>query len=149
MLTLTSQYALQALIFLAREANGQPTAGPQIARHTGIPAKYLSMVLRALVRAGILNSTRGKGGGFRLAKTAKQVRLLDVISPFEPTMSANAPCPFGNDECCNANPCLAHKQWKKVKQSEERFLRRTSLYDVAVTQRKDTRLKKTKKRAKS
>ena len=132
MLTLTSHYVLAALIYLVRNANGQPIAGSQIARHTKIPGKYLSTILRELVRAGVLDSTRGKGGGFHMAKSPKKVRLLDAVSPFEPTLTGRVPCPFGNDECSDANPCLAHEQWKKVNEAKQRFLRNTSVYDVAI-----------------
>lgn len=146
MLTLTSQYALQALIYMVRNANGQPIAGPRIARHTNIPAKYLSVILHELVRAGILDSARGKGGGFRLIQVPKQVSLLEAVLPFEPKFSAQPQCAFGNDECSDANPCLAHDQWKKLKDSEQRFLRRTSLYDVAVPRGETSKSKRKKKR---
>ena len=156
MLTLTSQYALKALIYLVRQTNGYPVAGPRIARDTKIPAKYLSMVLRELVRANVLESACGKGGGFRMARPARQVSLLEVVAPFEVKFSAKQTCPFGNEQCSDDNPCLAHNQWKTVIENERRFLQRTSVYDVAVPRngtstkhRKKKQSKKKKKRTRS
>lgn len=130
MLTLTSEYALRALVFLARHAEECPIPGRRIAEEARIPAKYLLKVLGDLVRAGVLESTPGKHGGFRLRRSARQTTLLDVLSPFEPFEHGR--CPFGHGSCDDDQPCAVHHTWKRVIETERRFLRETSLSDVAA-----------------
>lgn len=130
MLSRTSEYALRALIHLAQHEEDWPISGARIAGESGIPPKYLSKILGDLARAGVLESAPGKTGGFRLRRSAKQLSLLDVLAPFEPFDRRR--CPFGNHECSDQNPCKAHDQWKKVIETEQRFLRRTTVYDIAI-----------------
>ena len=144
MLTLTSQHALKALIHLVRNGDAAPISGPQIARQMNIPARYLSAILSGLVRTGILDSAPGKHGGFRLVKAPRQVSLYDAVEAFEPGFTATERCPFGNDECSDANPCCAHDQWKKVIEAERKFLRRMTLHDVAAERGASARKKKRK-----
>ncbi len=145
MLSLTGQYALRALIFLAQHVDEWPIPGKRIAQETEIPAKYLSKVLGDLVRARILESSRGIGGGFRMKRTARQTLLIDVLAPFEQFDWPR--CPFGNQECSEQNPCQAHDRWKKVIDMERGFLRMTSVFDVSAVKssgRKKTRRRRSK-----
>src|ERR1039457_3647952 len=78
-----TSFALYAVLDLA----GNPTSqlsGTEIADKYGISAHHLAKVLRDLGRAGIVEATRGVGGGYRLAANAKRLTLLDVIQVFEP-----------------------------------------------------------------
>lgn len=131
MLSRTGEYALRAVIFLARNSGEGPVSGPQIAAAAGVPRKYLSAILADLVRAGLLAGTRGKSGGFQLTRTAKQIRLAQVVAPFEPVKSAKKTCPFGNAVCSDRNPCVAHDRWTEVNAGLSRFLEETTLEDVA------------------
>ncbi len=131
MLSRTSEYALRAMIHLAQHVDEWPIATQWIAEGAGVPAKYLAKIMGDLVRAGVLESTRGLGGGFRMARSPKEVSLLDVLTPFE--LFQPRRCPFGNKECGDDNPCLAHDRWKKVIETEQDFFRTTSVDDVAVS----------------
>ena len=73
----TTEYALEALVFLASR-RGRPMSSATIAAGTGVPPSYLSKVLQALCRAGIVRSQRGPSGGFVLARDASGVTVLDV-----------------------------------------------------------------------
>ena len=130
MLSLTGEYALRATVYLTQNANRCPIPGREVADETGIPAKYLSNILGDLVRYGVLDSSRGKRGGFRLRRSAQETKLYDVLRPFEPFDKVR--CPFGNDRCNDEKPCLAHTRWMRVVETERRFLCDTSVYDVAV-----------------
>jgi Rrf2 family transcriptional regulator, iron-sulfur cluster assembly transcription factor len=132
MLTLTSEYALRAMIYLTRHSAEWPIPGRRIAAEAGIPAKYLSKILGDLVRFGVLESSPGKSGGFRMKRSPKETYLSEVLSPFE--QFERRRCPFGNKECDDIDPCLAHEQWKHVVETEQSFLRDTSVYDVAISQ---------------
>ncbi len=104
------------------------------------------MILGELVRAGILKSTRGKGGGFCLALPPEEISLFDIVQRFEPAPSAPRACPFGNQVCGDDSPCLAHNDWKKVTEAEQQFFERKTLYDVS--KEKGTVAKHKKKRTK-
>ena len=128
MRTVSSQYALRAVVYLAQHADDWPIPGRIIARDTGIPAKYLSKILGDLVRCGVLQSSRGKTGGFSMHKRADQTILADVVAPFMPLDTGN--CPFGNQVCSDDNPCGAHDRWKHVVACQRAFLSETSVADV-------------------
>ncbi len=132
MLTLTSEYALQAVIYLARHEDEQPIPGREIAEHAQIPPRYLSKVLGDLVRSGVLDSSPGKTGGFALRRSSRETVLYDVLSPFE--QFDRRRCPFSSGYCDDAHPCLAHDDWSRIVESQASFFRDTSVYDVAVRQ---------------
>lgn len=132
MLSKTGEYALRAMIHLAQHADEWPISGARIAAHTRVPAKYLSKILGDLVRAGVLEASRGLGGGFRMARSPSHVHLYEVLAPFEDLLTNTRACPFANQRCSDRNPCLGHAGWKQVRDTFERFLKETSLIEVAV-----------------
>ena len=132
MLSLTSEYALRAIVVLAASADGAPISGQRIAETSGVPRKYLSKILADLVRAGVLQATRGKSGGFRFARAPRDIRLHQVLEPFEPVLTSRRPCPFGNVVCSDDAPCSGHDRWKKVRQAYQKFLLETTIQDVAA-----------------
>ncbi|MBI4717440.1 MAG: Rrf2 family transcriptional regulator [Planctomycetes bacterium] len=132
MLTLSSEYALRSMIYLATHTDDWPVPGKQIAESIGVPRKYLGKILGDLVRAGVLEAARGKCGGFRLVRPARQISLLTVLTPFEPALANRRPCPFGNAVCSDADPCAGHDRWQKVRITFQQFLQDTSVQEVAV-----------------
>jgi Rrf2 family protein len=79
----TTEYAMRAVVALAA-GDGRPMTTKQIAAMMRVPPSYLAKVLQALVRGGLVNSTRGLRGGFVLAKAPSEISLLaimDVVSP--------------------------------------------------------------------
>lgn len=144
MISLTTEYALRAMIFLAQNTESGHVPGHEIATKAAVPRKYLSTILGDLVRAGILHSATGPGGGFSMARKPKEIMLYEVFAPFEPMLGTRRACPFGNEECNDADPCAGHDQWKKVNETYSKFLEKTSIYDIAFKQ--DKRRCSTKKR---
>lgn len=130
MFSLTGEYALRALIYMAQHVDDWPIPGRVIAQEASIPQKYLAAVLGQLVREGVLESSRGAGGGFRMASMPKEVRLSDVLTPFEPMLANRRPCPFGNEVCSDDEPCAGHDKWKKVRETYSNFLAETSILDI-------------------
>ena len=128
---MTSEYALRALIHVAHNSHKGPVLAREIADDTGIPGNYLSKILRELVRAGILDSTRGIGGGFRLLRPTSELRLADILGPFENSLQKDR-CPFGNKECSDDHPCPAHDHWRPLREAYIHFMDRTTLEQVAV-----------------
>jgi Rrf2 family protein len=83
MFTQTAEYALRAVVSLA-DSSGEPMTTQQIASVTQVPLDYLSKVMQALGRGGLVESQRGKHGGFRLARPANRLTILDVLNAVDP-----------------------------------------------------------------
>src|SRR6185503_15795401 len=79
MFSQTLEYALRAMAQLASEAPRSATT-QSLAKSTGVPAAYLSKVLQTLRTGGLVKCRRGVGGGVQLARTPKQISLLDVVN---------------------------------------------------------------------
>ncbi|MCC6546609.1 Rrf2 family transcriptional regulator [Candidatus Sumerlaeota bacterium] len=126
MLSQTSQYALQAMYCIGTREAGSPIPAREIAETMGIPLRYLLEILGNLVRLGILRSTRGLGGGFQLARPASDIRLVDIVSPFQ-TSTQQTTCPFGHRDCGEGDPCPVHERWAKVVKSYQLFSETTTL----------------------
>lgn len=131
MLSSTAEYALRALIVMSRMPVGQPMAGAEIARLTLVPRNYLSKILHALRRAGIVTATRGTGGGYCLGQAPGRIMLADVVEVFD-GVGFRSGCFLGkNLPCTDKNPCSIHDRWAGVRQAEAEFLSSTALSDVA------------------
>lgn len=127
MLTQTAEYALRAVLHLAAASEGEQVQGETIARALGVPRNYLSKVLHALAREGILSSVRGPHGGFALARDPQELTLAEVLAPFDPVEDR---CLLIRRKCSDANPCLAHHQWKEVALQIRTFFRGTTIADL-------------------
>lgn len=97
----------------------------------GVPEPYLAKVLGALVRAGVLDATRGVGGGYRLARPAGEIALAEIVRPFEGRRASPGCLLRSGEPCRDSGACSAHPAWAKVKAALERFLEETTLADVA------------------
>jgi len=89
----TVEYALRAVAHLTQMAPN-PRTTDQIALATKVPKAYLSKVLQSLVRAELVRSQRGIGGGMTLARTADKLTILDVVNAVEPLQRIRS-CPLG------------------------------------------------------
>jgi len=127
MLTQTAEYALQAVLHIAGAADEGPVRVDSIAEALGIPRNYLSKVLHALARSGVLNSTRGPTGGFTLARPASEITLARVIEDFDPIEDR---CLLMRRKCSDTNPCIVHFEWKHVALQMRAFFRETTLADI-------------------
>jgi Rrf2 family protein len=78
-LTVRSEYALLALVHLARDESDRYISVDAIAQSQGIPPKFLEQIMLALKRAKYLRSTKGQRGGYRLAKPADKITLAEII----------------------------------------------------------------------
>jgi Rrf2 family transcriptional regulator, cysteine metabolism repressor len=92
-LTSKSEYAMLALVYLARQPSDVYTRVETIATEQSIPASFLEQILLILKRGRILTSLKGHNGGYRLAKTAEQITLAEIIrlidGPLAPTESVS------------------------------------------------------------
>lgn len=93
MLPKTAEYALRAAVWLARDPQ-KPLAANQLAEITHVPRRYLNKVLQDLVRAGLVRSQPGPGGGYALARRPEEVAILDIVNAVEP-IGRIRNCPLG------------------------------------------------------
>lgn len=135
MLSQTAEYALRAMVHIATEegeGEGEALRAEEISDALGVPRNYLSKILHALAREGLLESTRGPRGGFRLAIPAEALPLGRIVRVFDPRLLAEEQrCLMGQTVCSDENACAAHDQWKQVARTVRAFFSRTSLEDLA------------------
>lgn len=129
MLSTTVEYAMRSLSCLARAPEGEALLGRELAELADVPANYLSKILLVLKRAGIVEATRGTGGGYRLARPAVEIVLGEVVELFDPPR-AHPGCFLGRRECSDEDPCAAHDNWRRVRTAYLDFLQNTTLDQI-------------------
>lgn len=134
MLSKKTQYAFQALSYLARQEEKKPVLISQIATEAKVPKKFLETILLDLKKFGILNSKMGKGGGYYLLRQVDDVKLAEIIRMFNgpialiPCVSLNyyEPC----EECKSGRKCGLNKVMEEVRDETLNILENKSLKDI-------------------
>lgn len=129
MISRSSEYAIRALTFLARTADSRHHLARDMAAELEIPAPFLGKVLQPLVAKGFLHSQRGRSGGFRLARDASEIMLVQIVEAEETLGDANT-CLLGQKVCDEAHACPMHDYWKDASAEFHSRLRTTSLQDL-------------------
>ncbi len=127
MLNHTAEYALRVVLYIAGENSPDLARVDTIAASLDVPRNYLSKVMHALARAGVLISTRGPRGGFALAHPPEQITLAQVIEPFDPIEDR---CLLMRRACSDIEPCVAHHHWREVALQFRSFFRSTTVADI-------------------
>jgi Rrf2 family protein len=117
------------MVALAQLPEGAYAGAARIAREIGAPPNYLGKLLQTLARAGLVQSQKGLGGGFCLARDPRHISLFDVIEPLE-HVSRWTGCILGRPGCSDQAPCAVHDRWKKVRNAYLDLLTRTSIADL-------------------
>lgn len=127
----TAEYALRAVYYIAEAPDEAPVRVSDVAAALGVPRNYLSKTLHQLARAGVLHSTRGPRGGFRLASAPGRLTLAEVVGPFLP--AEGRACVLGRPRCSDAAPCAAHGRWKLVAERMREFFGNTTVGDLIAS----------------
>ncbi len=131
MFSTTSEHALRALTVLARLPEGTAMLGRELADHAAVPANYLSKILWALGNAGIIDATRGNGGGYRLKRNASEIHLFEIVELFDRNRT-KLDCFLGAGKACDQDdPCTGHGAWRGVRSAYVDFLHTTTLADIS------------------
>ena len=126
----TATHALRALAHLAGNDGDGALLGRELAREVGVPPHYLSKLLAVLARAGILSASRGVRGGYRLARSPAEIRLIEIVEPFE-GKRVRPGCLLSPDHPCRDDAaCSAHGAWSEAKAAYTTFLETTTLADI-------------------
>jgi Rrf2 family protein len=134
MLSKKAKYAIKALVKLAKEYQKGPILIGDISKEERIPKKFLEAILLELRNAGILNSRKGKGGGYYLLKNPKEVSLSSVIRLFDGPLALQ-PCVSLNyyekcEECVDEAYCGIRSVVKDVHLNVLKVLDTNTLSDI-------------------
>ena len=105
----------------------------EVAYRQSIPAPYLEQIFNYLRKAEILTAERGPKGGFKLARSSKEIMIGEIINAVERNMDATQ-C-SGEGICNDGSKCLAHNFWMEFNDSVNDFLMTKSLDDVIANRR--------------
>ena len=135
MLSRKTKYAINALVYLAREGKDDaPIQISRIAESEHIPRKFLEAILLDLRHAGMLNSRKGKTGGYYLQKTPAEINIADVMRLFDGPI-ALLPCVAYKyyercDECIDETTCGIRSIFSDVRSETVRMLKKATLAEV-------------------
>jgi Rrf2 family protein len=139
---MTAEYALRAVVALAREP-GKSRSADDIALATRVPRRYVHKVLQALVRARLVRSQSGPGGGYALVRLPATVSILDVVTAVEPLPRIRS-CPLGLEG--HTRLCPLHQQIDEACAATERAFARVTIGDLLSQSGTDPPLCKTHSR---
>ncbi len=118
------EYALQGLLYLAR-TSGRHSA-ESIATDLDMSREFISKTLQGLVKHGIVDSLRGKKGGFSLTRPPQDIHLLDIVLVIDGN-SVFESCVLGLPECGSEEPCPVHDTWGALRTQAREMLAATTL----------------------
>jgi Rrf2 family transcriptional regulator, iron-sulfur cluster assembly transcription factor len=132
-LTTKGRFAVTAMIDLALRQNAGPVTLAAISQRQHISLSYLEQLFGKLRRNGLVESTRGPGGGYTLGKQAGAVSIAEIIISVDEPMDATH---CGGKENCNgeAGRCMTHDLWSKLNARMSEFLGSVSLQDMVDEQ---------------
>ena len=127
------EYGIMAVLDLALANGADPVQAKAIAERQGIPLRFLEQILSSLRHAGLVESSRGARGGYRLSKPAEDIRVGDVIQAVDgPIAMTNRALPrHGNGNGHRTrHGSIVQGVWKEVKDKVLETMNRTTLADL-------------------
>ena len=131
-LTTKGRYAVTAMLDLALNEASGPVRLAEIAARQSLSLSYLEQLFRQLRKRGLVVSTRGPGGGYRLSRPANRVAVADVIDAVDETVDATR-C-RGMENCHGEQRCLTHDLWHDLSHQIHEFLSGISLAELVARQ---------------
>lgn len=124
-LTTKGRYAVTAMLDIALHADAAPVSVLEIASRQNISSAYLEQLVGKLKRAGLLNSTRGPGGGYVLGRSADDMTISEIVACVGEGVDATA-C-GGKADCQEGHMCITHNLWVDLSTQIDLFLQRITL----------------------
>lgn len=109
-ITRQADYAIRAILYLARLKPGAQAATAQIAREQHIPLTFLAKIMSQLSAAGVVRATRGAHGGVALARGADEISLLDIVETIDGPIMLND-CTLNPQTCELSDQCVVRLVW--------------------------------------
>ena len=129
----TTSYSLNILSYMANHIDENMSA-EYLHIKLGIPYQYLRQILTKLSKNGLINSTRGRSGGFELARDVSTIYIADIIEITEGLDGFNK-CVLGFQTCPFENKCAIHDLWDGSRNNIIKILRETSLANLMLKQK--------------
>ena len=128
----SSEYAIQAMIYLAIHQEREKTMVSEIAEDYNIPRHFLAKLVQSLAKHHLVHSTRGRGGGIRLNKPARDIQISDIVAAVDGPPPEVDMCVIGLDVCSDDVPCPLHEQWKMIKDKITDLMNQDNLENLAA-----------------
>ncbi|MHA1539143.1 MAG: Rrf2 family transcriptional regulator [Alphaproteobacteria bacterium] len=131
-MTTKGRYAVLAMVDIARHKEGGITTLAEISQRRDISLSYLEQLFSKLRRAGVVESVRGPGGGYRFARSAKEITALDIMRAVEEPVKETF-CEKGSRSACvegGSDTCLTKHFWRGLGNHIEGYLAEISLDDI-------------------
>ena len=124
-----ADYAVVTMTAASRHCGGARVSASQLAEETGLPAPTVQKVVSQLTAAGLLRSTRGVGGGLKLARPAAAITLADIVEAVEGPIALTSCSENGRHDCTLEQACSVRPHWDIVNRTL-----RGALAEVPLTQ---------------
>jgi len=113
-----ADYAVVTMTAAARHCGGARVSAGQLAAETGLPAPTVQKLVSRLTAAGLLRSTRGMGGGLKLARPAAAITLADIVEAVEGPIVLTQCLDHANEHCCTLDgSCAVKPHWPLVNEA--------------------------------
>ena len=132
-LTTKGRFAVTAMLDLALHAHKGPVTLSGISERQKISLSYLEQLFGKLRRRALVDSVRGPGGGYNLARPAERLTIADIISAVEEPLDSTA-C-GGRENCQESQRCMTHELWEDLNATVYGFLRGVTLAHLVEKQR--------------
>lgn len=130
MVSTKGRYALRVMLDLAQHMEQEFISLKEICERQGVSMKYLESIVPELFKAGLVESKRGKFGGYRLAKKPEECTAFEIIRTVEQDFYPVA-CVAGDKNICqNSGECLTRPMWIQLDRVIEEYLSGISLRDI-------------------
>jgi Rrf2 family protein len=133
--TKRGDYAVLAVYHIALRPKGQFVSINDVAARSHIPRSYLAKILQDLCRGGILLSHRGAGGGFTLARSAREISLHDILEIIEGKLSLVA-CTGPSDYCDRSDSCLTSPIWRTIQDFFNEMMLNVTIEDLLDSEKR-------------
>lgn len=122
------ELGLQAVLFLSAKEKKIYRA-EEVSKELKVPKEFVSKVLQILTGSGIIGSKKGKNGGFYLAKSPDQVKLIDIVEAID-GLDVFTNCVLGFPGCSHDTPCPVHNEWGRLRDEAFRMLSEETLENL-------------------
>ena len=126
-----TEYALRGLVYISLQNIQDKRPGTaEVAKEIDAPHFYTAKILQRLVRAGFLESIKGKGGGFYFDPDKPEIPLVRLISSIEGDRSFSG-CGFGLKHCSESNPCPVHEKYAPIREAINKMVSEETVQSLA------------------
>ena len=134
-ITSKGRYALRVMLDLAQHPEDGYISLKTVAERQGISMKYLESIVGSLKKAELLDSTRGKEGGYRLSKAPAAYTVEEILRSIEDNLAPVSCIRDGSIQCDRAAACLTIPMWKELDEITNAYLKTVSLEDLLTGQK--------------